>query len=665
MSVNRRGGRILPCLLLTSLATAAATGVASAQPGERPSAPARPFPSPVPGENAPPDPEAAARIKAEADSGKFDFTLIPPASSMLDPNIRPIDLNTALQLAGVQNPQLLIARQRVVEAEALRQLAAAQFLPSINLGTNYDTHTGVLQQSNGNILSVNRSAVYIGAGSNAVAAGTVNIPGVVLTGNPAVAIYGYLAAQQFEQSRQFESVAVRNQAFLATTLAYCSLLRAEGKRAVAMQVRDDARRVARLTAAYYEAGQGRKADADRASTELAKREADFQAAEGFVLTSSAKLCEVLNIDPSIRLHPTDAWVVPQPIVPDPIPVSELIALALLQRPELAAQQATIRQTLLMLDGAKMLPFSPTILIGFSAGGFGGGSNLVRPVFGGFGGRTDLDVYAYWTLQNMGVGNAALINVARARVGVAQYEQVAILDRVRAEVAEAYARTHARFAQIGSTEHAVRTGIDGYREDLTRLENNVSLPIELLDSMRLLARSRNEYLDAIVDYNEAQFALYVALGQPPANMLARPVPTAGVVPPDQPVPTPANPEGTPSNSPAGPTAGARPPLPTSPRTAYSNAMPAAPAQPPLPYSPRTAYANANMVPGTAAPAGMPAGSTATAALPSPSPYSPRSRYWLPGQRDPQTVPAGAAIVPGGAPRPASPRTASALPVQTAR
>ena len=38
-----------------------------------------------------------------------------------------------------------------------------------------------------------------------------------------------------------------------------------------------------------------------------------------------------------------------------------------------------------------------------------------------------------------------------------------------------------------------------------------MPIELLDSMRLLAGARYEYLDAIVDYNEAQFSLYVAAG----------------------------------------------------------------------------------------------------------------------------------------------------------
>ena len=46
---------------------------------------------------------------------------------------------------------------------------------------------------------------------------------------------------------------------------------------------------------------------------------------------------------------------------------------------------------------------------------------------------------------------------------------------------------------------------------------------------LLADARVDYLDAIVDYNRAQFAIYVGLGQPPANSLAHPVPVEGVFP----------------------------------------------------------------------------------------------------------------------------------------
>jgi outer membrane protein TolC len=227
-------------------------------------------------------------------------------------------------------------------------------------------------------------------------------------------------------------------------------------------------------------------------------------------------------------------VVPHPIVPDPTPVGELIALGLIQRPELKERRAAIIEAFLALQGTKVLPFSPTVLIAYSSGGFGGGSNLVRPIFGGFGGRSDFDVVAYWTLQNLGVGNLSLINVAKARLGVTRYQEIAVLDQVRAEVAEAYAKTHARFARIGTSELAVQSGTRGFREDLIRIENSIAPAIETVDSLRLLARARYAYLNAIVDYDRAQFELFVALGQPPANSLARPVPNAGVTPPGEPL-----------------------------------------------------------------------------------------------------------------------------------
>ena len=254
--------------------------------------------------------------------------------------------------------------------------------------------------------------------------------------------------------------------------------------------------------------------------------------KGSILASSAELCRALNLDPSIRLHPTDAYVVPMPIVPHPQPLPELIALGLLRRPELAERRAAIREAFLALEGSKVLPFSPTLLIGFSAGGFGGGSNLVSPVFGSMSGRTDTDVIAYWTLQNLGVGNAAMIKGAKARLGATRFQEIAMLNQVRADVAIAYARTHARFAQIGTTEAAVRASQRGFREDYdltVQQSGRKVLPIELLNNFRLLNQSRREYLDVIVDYNRAQFELYVALGQPPADALARPVPIEGLAP----------------------------------------------------------------------------------------------------------------------------------------
>jgi outer membrane protein TolC len=462
--------------------------------------------------------------------------------TLLGPDVKLIDLCSALRLAGVQNPEILLARERVVEAVAERQYAAAQILPTLNNGGNYDAHTGPLQRAVGAITKVHRESLYLGLGAGAVGAGTVTIPGLVLSGNVSEGIFADLVARRVVRQRQFASVAIRNQTLLYVATAYLELLRAEGRCAVAVQTRDEAAEVARVTYEYARTGEGRPADADRAAAVLQERNADVLQAESDMLTASARLCELLGLDPSLRLLATDGWVVPAPLVPDPIPLPQLLAIAMTQRPELRERQAAIRAALLALDGAKVLPFSPNVILGYSAGTFGGGSNLAsegiaqangtvvrEPRFDSFAGRSDFDAVVYWSLRNLGVGNLALIRLSASHLRSEQLRQIEVLDRVRAEVAIAYARTHATYAQIETAERAVRSSQSGFRRDLLRTRNNEGLPIETLDSLRLLGQSRFAYLDAIIDYNRAQFELYAALGQPPANCLARPVP-ADLVPP---------------------------------------------------------------------------------------------------------------------------------------
>jgi outer membrane protein TolC len=466
----------------------------------------------------------------------------PPASPRrptLDSNEQSttIDLASALSLAGVRNPEIMLARERVTETAAIRMFAAAQILPNLNAGMNFDAHSGPVQQSSGHILNLSRSALYVGAGANAVAAGSVNIPGVMWNQNISQGIFTYLVARQSVRQQQFTSQAVRNEVLKRVALAYVELLQAAGRRAIAISIRDDAAEIARLTAAYARTGQGRQADADRAATELGKRETDLLVTEGELLMASARLAQLLNLDPTTRLQPAEGWVVPTPLVPEPITLQELIAMAALRRPELAAQREAIAIAMLNLRGARILPFSPTTMVGFSAGTFGGGSNLQADRFGNFAGRNDFDVIAYWTLQNMGIGNRAQVNVARSRLRQNDLRQLEVLNAVRLEVANAHVRAQTRFAQIATAERAVRTGIDSFQEDMVRIKNNEGLPIEVLDSLRLLGRARYEYLSSIAEYNASQFELYVALGQPPANALARPADQGNAAPAEDGPPAP--------------------------------------------------------------------------------------------------------------------------------
>ena len=469
----------------------------------------------------------------EAELNRFDFETPPTLSALQSLESTPIDMAGVFALIGVQNPEFLAAQQRVLEASAQRQLAAVQLLPTINLGTSIDSHTGVLQQSNGNMLTVSRQSLYVGAGASAIAAGSVNIPGVVWNLNVSDTYFNYLISRQVQAQKEVNVATTNNDVQLRVATAYLELVRAAGQRSIEWQSRQDFAEVARITAIFARAGQGRSADANRAASELLTRDGLLIEAEGRIVTNSAKLAQIVGLDTAVRLVPIDRWAVPHTIVPEPIPLCELLAIAALRRPELEEQRIEVVRTLLALEAAKVLPFSPTVFLGLSAGAFGGGSDLATaPVgstpfgssqqrFGNFQERADLDAMMYWQLRNLGIGNQAMVDASGSRVRQAQFQQLIVLDKVRYEVASAYTKVHARFHQLRTAEQAVRESDAAWQEDLRRIRGNDGLPIEVLDSQRLLTRSRTAYLNAIVNYNLAQFELYHALGHPQSELLVRP------------------------------------------------------------------------------------------------------------------------------------------------
>ena len=353
--------------------------------------------------------------------------------------------------------------------------------------------------------------------------------------NVGSAYFSYLASRQQSERSRAAAAATRNNILLQVASAYCQLVRTQGTRAIAVRVRDEAVEVARITASFAKVGQGLPADAERAASEVGRRDADIFTADAAIIEASARLGEILNLESSVRLQSSENWIVPRAVVPDPIPLPELIAISLYLRPEIAERRAEVHAAMLQLDNARLLLFSPQFIADFSDGTFGGGSDTNAaatgsPRFGGFGDRTDADLMLYWSIRNLGLANRALIKTATARLAAADWERTQRLNDIRAEVANAYARTQTSVAQLGIRHRAVVSSERGFQEDLQRAKAGEGRPIEVLDSLRLRARAQLDYLDTIANYNQAQYELYVAIGQPPADLLIHTAPPTTTIPP---------------------------------------------------------------------------------------------------------------------------------------
>ncbi len=465
-------------------------------------------------QEAPPA-EGSGALKPAPDLSKAPPALPPPVQSY------PIDLCTALRLAEADNPTVGISRQAIQEALADQLRANVLLLPSLRAGTNFHRHLGVLQNSFGEIRHVDSSSLYVGGGARTLAAETVAFPMVQLFSPLADAFFEPLVARRQVAVRRNESAATTNRILLEVASRFLELVSAEAELGALLRSERDMNEIVQLTTAFAEAGRAREADAHRARGEAQLLHTERQRAEERVAVASANLAEVLNLDTAVQLQTPAQTTGLLELVDLHRDLEGLVTQAQAMRPEVAALAAETARRQAQVAEEKARPFLPTLSIGYSAGTFGGGTSRVDLVpvnsnFGRFGSRADFDVLAYWTVQNGGVGNRARQNERIAQREIAATEQVRILNLVRREVVAAYGRAEAGLRRVGIARQQLGYAEAGYAADLRRTRGGEGLPIELLNSMNRLVQARLAVIQSLLEYNRAQFALFVALGLKPTN-----------------------------------------------------------------------------------------------------------------------------------------------------
>jgi outer membrane protein TolC len=498
------------------------------------------------------DPEAARIPKALIAQGRFvvvDLVPPPPAPPVNQDETKPlrrpapvgndmiglaresvvpvtgdeymVDLSTVLRLAESQNPMIALGREAIWEALARQLQARAMMVPSLNGGAMYHDHQGSLQTSNGQIERINLQSVYFGGGDFTYGAQTVIIPAVHLFGNVGDAYFAPLVAHQVVNSRRADSRGIENSVLLEVARRYLDLLGSQAALEALRHSEDNILQIVHDTAAFARAGQGRVGDYNRARTQallLHYREAQAQET---VAVASAELARTLHLDPSIRLMTAGTALERVELVDQSYQVEELVQMALNSRPETAARAADIAAAEYRLKQECARPWLPTVSVGYSAGGFGGEGSLADLPFH-VSGRTDFDVYAFWTFQNLGFGNAAIQKERRAERDDAIAQRGLVLNQIGREVADAYAQLQARRQELDLARGRLETAVAGAGEESARTRGGEGLPLEAINSVNLLVDARDEFITVLVGYDLAQFQLFVAIGETPSTALPDPL-----------------------------------------------------------------------------------------------------------------------------------------------
>ena len=207
----------------------------------------------------------------------------------------------------------------------------------------------------------------------------------------------------------------------------------------------------------------------------------------------------------------------------------------------AAAAARLRQS-------RPAPIMPHFNVSYYGGTFGGG---VNSQMNDFGARSDGEADVYWELHNLGAGDAAQTRIRETQLNETNFQLAELRAEIGEEVTAAYRPAVAGLQSLLTAQQAVEQALETWRRLRQASfglagQQHLYDPLEPLIAERDLNQARIAYLNAVIDYNRAQFRLFWAMGQPPLAASAdghrEPI-SVPVVPargPEEVQPRPANP-----------------------------------------------------------------------------------------------------------------------------
>jgi outer membrane protein TolC len=411
-----------------------------------------------------------------------------------------IDLPTALQLAGAQNLDVQLARQKLAEASADNDSALLQFFPWLAPGVVYRRHDNLIQNTEGVIEEVHKQSYA---------------PGGALVSQLDLgdAIYKKLAAKQLEHAADHALEAQRQDSVAGAAQAYFDLAFAQASVSVAEEsVRISTNYEGQVQHAV-EAGIAFKGDLLRVTVQAERNRQALEQTIEQQRVSAARLAQTLHLDPAVELVARDTELAPIFLFETNATLNSLVHQAILLRPELKQNEALLEAARQNKNGTVYGPLVPSVNAQAFGGGLGGGMNGNT---GNFGAQEDYSVGIAWRIGPGGLFDYGRQRAAKARLNSTRVGGEKIHDEVVRQVVEALTRLQAQSKQINITKRALTAAEEGLRLAQQRQEFGVGIILENILAEQDLTRARTDYVKAVAEFNKAQYGLFKAVGILPAS-----------------------------------------------------------------------------------------------------------------------------------------------------
>lgn len=410
---------------------------------------------------------------------------------------QPIDLATTLRLAGADSLAVKIAQEKLAEARADADIARERMFPWVSAGLGFRQHDSNSQTVEGRIIDADKRSFSTGIGINA-------------QWDLGEVYYQKLAAQQRARAEEAAVSVQRQNTVTDAAFAYYELLRATATIGIATEALELSARHYTQLAAAAASGLTFAGDVQRVAAARSRNEAAFAQARESARIAAARLAEWLRLDPTIELVPNSAELVATTLVPATTDLGTLVARALAARPELTvagAQLAAVREA---NQRARRAPLIPVVSAQANIGGLGGDTEH-RSWSRGFDSSNDYGLGLSWRIGPGGLFDRSRVRSSDARMRRGELELEQTRDAIRRQVVEFHARSQSLSVQLASLRAALDAATKTAELSRERRTLSVSNALEDLIAEEELTRARRDYVAALAQSAQAQYALLRALG----------------------------------------------------------------------------------------------------------------------------------------------------------
>ena len=210
----------------------------------------------------------------------------------------------------------------------------------------------------------------------------------------------------------------------------------------------------------------------------------------------------------MELVPQDGELVPLTLIETNTPLDSLVQQGLRLRPELKQSQALVTAANDAKNGAVYGPLIPSLGAQAFGGGLGGGKNDST---GNFGQSEDYFVSLGWRIGPGGLFDFGRVHANKARLETAKLSGEKVRDEITRQVVESHTRVQSLLDQLATAKQDLATTSETLRLTRERKQFGVGVVLEDIQAQQELTRARADYLNAIADFNKAQYALLKAIG----------------------------------------------------------------------------------------------------------------------------------------------------------